>query len=186
MNPSTPSLTPAQLDAMQSRFALRVCARLDEASRSLPHDIGERLRVAREQAVAAAMAERLQTVMLERPTLGSTLAWSSGQVVMAGGGRPQHHGHLPREDRTGWGWRIAGALPVLALVAGLWGISVWHQREQIQATADVDVALLSDDLPPAAYADPGFEEFLQDSSATTQAAVVPVHETDAPLRATPL
>jgi Protein of unknown function (DUF3619) len=43
----------------------------------------------------------------------------------------------------------------------LWGISQWYQNLQVQAAADVDMALLSDDLPPAAYTDPGFEEFLR-------------------------
>jgi hypothetical protein len=34
-------------------------------------------------------------------------------------------------------------------------------EHQIQAAAEVDAALLSDDLPPQAYADPGFAEFLR-------------------------
>lgn len=169
MNSSTPpSLTPAQLDAMQSRFALRVCARLDEATAQLPHDISERLRVAREQAVAAAVAGRLQSLAPAKVSVApSAVVWSSGQVALAGAGAggPQHHGRQPREDATGWFWRLASALPVLALVAGLWGIQQWYQREQILAAADVDMALLADELPPTAYADPGFEEFLQTSTA---------------------
>lgn len=169
MHSSTPpSLTSAQLDALQSRFALRVCARLDEASNQLPHDISERLRVAREQAVAVAMAGRLQSLAPAKAQAAPpAVVWSSGQVALAGAatGGPQHHGRQPREDATGWFWRLASALPVLALLAGLWGIQQWHQREQIQAVADVDMALLADELPPTAYADPGFEEFLQTSAA---------------------
>ena len=46
------------LDALQARFALRVTAGLSEQSDALPHDIGERLRVAREQAVARARQTR--------------------------------------------------------------------------------------------------------------------------------
>lgn len=167
-SPTPPSLTPAQLDAMQSRFALRVCDRLDEATAHLPHDIAERLRVAREQAVASAMAGRLMGVApAKAASAPSAVVWSSGQVALAGAGAggPQHHGRQAREDATGWFWRLASALPVLALVAGLWGIQQWYQREQIQAVADVDMALLADELPPTAYADPGFEEFLQTSTA---------------------
>jgi hypothetical protein len=32
--------------------------------------------------------------------------------------------------------------------------------QQISATAEIDAALLGDELPPAAYTDPGFSEFL--------------------------
>ncbi|HET8871982.1 MAG TPA: DUF3619 family protein, partial [Aquabacterium sp.] len=61
----------------------------------------------------------------------------------------------------GWGWRLASALPLIALVAGLWGIHTWYRHEQLQAATDVDMALLTDDLPPNAYSDPGFEEYLR-------------------------
>ena len=39
-------------DTLQNRFGLRVAARLSAGTEGLPHDVGERLRVAREQAVA--------------------------------------------------------------------------------------------------------------------------------------
>jgi hypothetical protein len=52
-------------------------------------------------------------------------------------------------------------VPLLVLVAGLMLISQWTVREQVLAAADVDTVLLSDDLPPDAYADPGFTEFLK-------------------------
>jgi hypothetical protein len=35
-------------------------------------------------------------------------------------------------------------------------------NEQIAAAAEVDTALLSDNLPPSAFSDPGFAEFLRD------------------------
>ena len=40
-------------------------------------------------------------------------------------------------------------------------IDEWHESAQIQAAAEVDSALLSDPLPPDAYRDPGFLEFLK-------------------------
>ena len=62
---------------------------------------------------------------------------------------------------------------VLALVAGLWAVQVWHQQAKVQATTEVDMALLTDDLPPDAYADPGFAEFLrQDQPAPALPAPV--------------
>jgi hypothetical protein len=54
----------------------------------------------------------------------------------------------------------------VALVAGLLVISVVQDDDRASELADVDSALLADDLPPAAYADPGFAQFLKsDSSA---------------------
>jgi hypothetical protein len=47
------------------------------------------------------------------------------------------------------------------LMAGLLVIDQWALREQVVATADFDAQLLSDDLPPAAYSDPGFAEFIR-------------------------
>jgi hypothetical protein len=36
-----------------------------------------------------------------------------------------------------------------------------YTEEQISAAAEVDAALLVDELPPQAYSDPGFVEFLR-------------------------
>ena len=46
------------------------------------------------------------------------------------------------------------------LIGGLMLIQERHWNAQIEAAADIDAALLTDDLPPGAYADPGFAEFL--------------------------
>jgi hypothetical protein len=59
--------------------------------------------------------------------------------------------------------RLASALPLVVLVAGLVLIQQYHDREQITAAAEIDSALLADELPPAAYGDPGFSEFLRDA-----------------------
>jgi hypothetical protein len=59
--------------------------------------------------------------------------------------------------------RLASALPLVVLVAGLVLIQEYHDREQIAAAAEIDSALLADELPPAAYGDPGFSEFLRDA-----------------------
>jgi hypothetical protein len=52
-------------------------------------------------------------------------------------------------------------VPLVMLVAGTG--DEWHARAQIEA-AEVDVALLADDLPPDAYSDAGFVEFLPKTS----------------------
>jgi hypothetical protein len=52
-------------------------------------------------------------------------------------------------------------MPLAVLVFGLVAIDRMHDRAQIAAAAEVDAALLSDDLPPDAYSDPGFAEYLK-------------------------
>lgn len=178
--PQPPRLTPAQAEALQARFALKISARLDEGAQALPHDIGERLRIARQSAVAA--AAQAQGATLVRPAaqasgsqvIGVALAggggghsvnmgaiFPSGATVVRGQSRDVDHGRRLDDAPPTWGWRVASALPLLVLIAGLWAISAWYQQEQVQAAAEVDMALLSDELPPSAYADPGFEEYLR-------------------------
>lgn len=129
---------------LQARLAGKFAAALSEGVRTLPHDITERLRFSREQALVKAREMRLA------PQLASaTPAWlnSAGTLVLGG--------PLP-------GWRRALSLfPLLMLVAGMFLIDHWATREQVVAVADVDAVLLADDLPPAAYQDPGFIEFLR-------------------------
>lgn len=135
----------AALDALQSRFALRVTTRLTERSQDLGADINERLRFAREKALerarAVRSAESLQAVGMTR----------TGAAILAGAG-------------SGWWLRIASVLPVIALIAGLVLIQTWQDRTQISVAAEVDAALLSDVLPPRAYSDVGFAEFLKTPS----------------------
>ena len=52
-------------------------------------------------------------------------------------------------------------LPLAVLVFGLIGIAHWQDESRINDIAEVDAALLSDDVPPDAYADSGFLAFLK-------------------------
>ena len=52
-------------------------------------------------------------------------------------------------------------LPLIALVAGLLAINAFQNDNRAQEVAEVDSALLSDELPPAAFTDPGFVQFLK-------------------------
>ena len=64
-------------------------------------------------------------------------------------------------SRSRWWLRFASVLPLVALVGGLVLIQDWQNRTQISVAAEVDEALLGDDLPINAYRDPGFSEFLK-------------------------
>ena len=130
-------------DALQARFAVLVTQALTARSQVLPRDISERLRVAREQAGHRARLANARTAS------GTTLAggWAGGAAVLAG--------FVP------WWQRAASVLPLVMLVAGVLMAERWSVREQILDAAEIDAQLLSDTLPPAAYSDPGFGEYLR-------------------------
>ena len=130
------------LDALQTRFALRVTSRLSEQSQQLPHDLSERLRVAREQAVV-----RARELRLAQPAGVLGLQVSQGSIAL---------GSTP----SGW-LRLGSVLPLLVLVLGLVLIQHLHEQAEINAAVEVDAALLADDLPPEAYGDAGFVAFLR-------------------------
>jgi len=134
----------AAADALQARFALRVTARLTERSQELGPDVTERLRFAREKALERARATR--TAEAATP-VGASRA---GAAILGAG--------------SGWWLKLASVLPALALVAGLVLIQRWQDNAQVSVAAEVDAALLSDDLPPDAYSDAGFAEFLKTPS----------------------
>lgn len=127
--------------AMEARVAYRITALLSEQSEELPHGVEERLRFARQQAVGRMKRAQALATADAAQGAGSTLA-------LLGGSSPR--------------WlRLASILPLIALVVGLVLIQDDHTQTQIQAAVDVDTALLGDDLPPSAYDDPGFVEFLK-------------------------
>lgn len=139
---------PAELEAFEARLALRMTARLTERAAELPQDVSERLRFAREQALQRAQAARAAS------------ATKSAPVAVDNGGSTLAVGN-PQEGRTGWWVQVAAWMPLLVLVGGLVLIQRLHTQNQIAAAAEIDASILADDLPPAAYSDPGFVEFLK-------------------------
>ena len=132
-------LTPSQL---QDRFGRLVSARLAAGTAELPYAVSERLRAARVQAVARRRPANLRTA--------SVVSASGGAGVLTFGD----------DGQSLWN-RIASALPLIALAAGLILIHGIENERRASEVAEVDAALLTDDLPPSAYADPGFVQFLR-------------------------
>ncbi len=130
-----------QAEILQDRYGLKIAARLSAATSDLPHDISERLRVARTQAVAK---RKVHQLMEASPVLAS-----GGSATLGFG-----------DEGLNWWGRIASVLPLLALAVGLVAINAIQNENIANEIAVVDVALLVDDLPPAAYADPGFVQFI--------------------------
>ena len=140
----TPS---AQAQAAADRFALRVASRLSSGTAELPYDITERLRASRAQALAKRKKEPVP-VRLAAPVV----VCAGGSAVLGSGGN----------DEGGSWWRaLISAVPLMALVVGLVVINTTQDERSANDVAEVDAALLTDDLPPAAYADPGFVQFLK-------------------------
>jgi hypothetical protein len=55
-------------------------------------------------------------------------------------------------------------LPLVALLAGLITVQWFDSEQTVSDLAEIDTALLVDDLPPAAYSDPGFMQFLRQAA----------------------
>ncbi len=55
-------------------------------------------------------------------------------------------------------------LAVVALLLGMWISFYWHSVQYVTELEEVDSALLTDDLPPDAFLDNDFFEWLKDDS----------------------
>jgi hypothetical protein len=135
--------------ALQDQFGLKIANRLSQASSEVPHDISERLRVARQQAVAQRKKPQL--------VLANHFNVQNGVATL-------HFGN----ERIGLWGRFASILPLIALLVGLIAINIIQDDDRANELAEVDSALLTDDLPPSAYTDPGFTQFLRVSKEQAQ------------------
>jgi hypothetical protein len=73
--------------------------------------------------------------------------------------RPAGFGFGAMFSLSGLG-RIGVAVPLLALVVGLGGVFQYEQQQRIAEQAELDAAVLSDELPLTAYLDHGFNAYL--------------------------
>lgn len=136
-----------QHEARMDRFGLKVAAILDD--QPLTHDISERLRVARQQAIAQRkLSFASQATLQSAPGI-----FASGGSAILGGG--------DAGDGLGWINRLLSAAPLIALVVGLVLINTNINTDRANELADVDMQLLTDDLPPDAHTDAGFAQFLK-------------------------
>ena len=127
--------TQTQVD----QFGQASAALLRQGAQSIPKNVKDRLYAARMKALSLRKPEK---VRLQKQVLAGTARnWTSGSNGLW--------------DTAGW---IA---PLIVLVFGLIGIAQWQDDSRINDIAEVDAALLSDDVPPDAYADSGFMAFLK-------------------------
>ena len=122
------------------QFGNKLRKALNECAR-VDAPIAERLRAARERA--------LERQKLE-PARVSGLAWGGNVLGIFGG-------------PSGFSLRVL--VPIAVLMFGLAAIWGWQQGVRIAEVEEIDVQLLTDELPPEAYLDKGFEAWLKRRSA---------------------
>jgi len=134
--PSTRSIDETRSEQLGRQLA----SHLSQGAAQLPHDISERLRAARVQA-----CERRQEILVqEAPAL-----FVNGQA----NGLQLSHSH--------WWGRLGVFGLLLLVVLALFTVSVIQDDIDARELAEIDGALLADDLPLGAYVDRGFAQYLR-------------------------
>ena len=124
----------------QERYAYRVRQALNHGLNNLPTATSRRLEAARHLA----LSRQKQTV---------------SELVLAGAGTllsSASKANIPFLKQT---------LAIVALLLGMWISFYWHSLQYVTELEEVDSALLADDLPPEAFLDNDFFEWLKDDSS---------------------
>jgi hypothetical protein len=125
---------------------MSIASRLNQRSVEISHDISERLRFA-----------RLKALDSQKPSP----VWARELQLSAQGGLAVSAG---RSDKPGL-WSLLGSVvPPALLLFGFVAFMGDAQTERIEEIARIDAELLADDVPPVAFADPGFVQFLQEAT----------------------
>ncbi len=126
----------------EQQFAQTLRNTLDESAARLPYRVTHRLEVARN----AALARQRTTEVQFAPSAAGV-----GGLRLSPGEHPL------------W-WRLGVTLvPMMVVAFGLMAISVWNDTETADEIAEIDTAVLTDEVPLAAYTDRGFGVFLKNS-----------------------
>lgn len=124
----------------EERYAYRVRQALNHGLEDIPTAATRRLEAARHLA----LSKQKQTVR---------------ELVLAGAG--SFASSLPRVHIP----YLKQALAIVALLLGMWISFYWHSVQYVTELEEVDSALLADDLPPEAFMDNDFFQWLKDDSS---------------------
>lgn len=144
----TPPPAGQDFETRVDAYALRLTALLEDGLTQLNSDIVERLRFARTQAVGSKFAAPVHA----RPVVAQARS-----LATVGGGYS-----------GGWGdgsWKVRAALGGFALLmaSAFLGLAVDVANQSEQELHEMDVSILLDSLPPEAYTDSGFTQYLLQS-----------------------
>lgn len=118
--------------------AKKIVALLDEAAREVDSATAAKLLQARKEALAH---------YREKPAHAWVPEWASTTI-----------GRITRP----WGNNLALSVLLLAFLVSLTGIVAWQTfGQQTSEMAEIDAALLTDELPINAYLDKGFDSWLK-------------------------
>jgi hypothetical protein len=123
----------------EDRYAYRVRQALNLGLNNIPSAASRRLEAARHLALARQKQAEPQMVTA---SAGSSLLRMGAYVPY-----------------------LKQILAVMALLLGMWMSFYWHSVQYVTELEDVDSALLTDDLPPDAFLDNDFFEWLKDDSS---------------------
>lgn len=151
--------TPShQNEHAAEQFAHKLTAHLSMANAELPYVVTERLRAARMQALSVRKRESSPLRVRQTEATSSLLGNADGTLSLG----------APMQDNTPiWLRRLLTALPLVALAGALTFIGIDQDSRATVDIAEVDAALLTSELPPAAYTDPGFQQYLQATVSDT-------------------
>jgi hypothetical protein len=126
------------MNQQEHDLARKIVQRLNQGADQIDAATRARLLAARKEALSHYM---------DKPEPAWKLAWA-GHAVLVGGHRFDAR-HL---------------IAVAALAAALITVVYWQNRGTPNEAADIDLGLLTDDLPINAYLDRGFDSWLKRSS----------------------
>ena len=125
------------MNADDLNFAYKVRHALNEHLDQLPASTADRLASARKKAVSRKKAH-------------ASVRLAQGQLA----------GNIGAFFTSSMLGRMGVIVPLLALVVGLAGIYQYEEQQRIAELAELDAAVLSDELPLTAYLDQGFNAYL--------------------------
>ena len=153
------TVTPAE-----TQFALAAVALLHQGTLTLSPKISDRLYAARLQALRAQKSNGL--LSWQRWFAHSAVRQSASQL--SGKNRSQFSDHTEHGPWfNSFIWLVACVVVIFSLMA----ITEWQQESRLQDLAMLDTAILTDDVPPNAYADSGFLAFLKAASRDSGADI---------------
>ncbi|RZI43077.1 DUF3619 family protein [Herbaspirillum sp. HC18] len=129
------------MNTRELNFAYKVRHALNENLDQMPASATEKLASARKLALSRRKKESPLRVLVSR----RLLAGNVGSFF---------------NEPFSWLARMGLAVPLVVLVVGLTSIYQFEQQRRISDTAEMDAAVLADELPLSAYLDHGFNAYL--------------------------
>ncbi len=129
------------MNAKELNFAYRVRHALNESLDELPPSTTERLASARQMALSRKKKDApIRVFAVQRAAAGQAGRFFNDQFSLLR--------------------RFGMVIPLFAVMIGLGGLYQLEVQQRISDTADIDAAVLADELPLDAYIDHGFNAYL--------------------------